>query len=74
MSSKQHLTSEIHISGAGLAAALTIAKSGGKAIVHELKGAVGARFHGDFQGLENWTTSEDVLEELAATLAFRRSP
>jgi flavin-dependent dehydrogenase len=25
---------------------------------------VGARFHGDFQGLENWTTENDVLEEL----------
>ncbi len=57
-----HQMVAVHISGAGpagLAAALTIAKAGGKAVVHELKGEVGARFHGDFQGLENWTTAED---------------
>lgn len=24
----------------------------------------GARFHGDFQGLENWTSERDVIEEL----------
>jgi flavin-dependent dehydrogenase len=59
----------VHISGAGpagLAAALTIQKAGGKAIIHELKAGVGGRFHGDFQGLENWTTAGDVLEELVA--------
>ncbi len=58
---------EIHISGAGpsgLAAALTIAKSGHHVIVHEHNADVGSRFHGDFQGLENWTTKKDVLEEL----------
>ncbi len=57
----------IHISGAGpsgLAAALTLAKSGRQVIVHEHNPDVGSRFHGDFQGLENWTTQEDVLEEL----------
>ena len=57
----------IQISGAGLsglAAALTIAKSGRPVIVHEHNSEVGSRFHGDFQGLENWTTKEDVLEEL----------
>ncbi|MDX8412196.1 MAG: hypothetical protein R8K46_10065, partial [Mariprofundaceae bacterium] len=57
----------LHISGAGpagLAAAITYAKAGGKAIVHERKPTVGARFHGDFQGLENWTTSSDVLNDL----------
>lgn len=59
----------IHISGAGpagLAAAITIARAGGKAIVHERKSDVGLRFHGDFQGIENWTTEGDVLEELSA--------
>lgn len=60
----------IHISGAGpagLAAAITIAKRGGRAIVHEHNEDVGLRFHGDFQGLENWTTGGDVLEELRST-------
>jgi len=57
----------IAISGAGpagLAAALTIAKAGGKATVYERLRDVGGRFHGDFQGIENWTTQGDVLEEL----------
>ncbi|HED19100.1 MAG TPA: hypothetical protein ENI74_06320 [Gammaproteobacteria bacterium] len=60
----------IEISGAGpagLAAALAIMHAGGHARVYERRGDVGARFHGDFQGLENWTTKSDVLEELAET-------
>jgi len=58
----------VHIVGAGpsgLAAAITVAKAGLQAVVHELSGDVGSRFHGDFQGLENWTAKVDVLEELA---------
>lgn len=35
-------------------------------IVHERKQVVGARFHGDFQGQENWTSSTNVIEQLAA--------
>lgn len=57
----------VEISGAGpagLAAALTVAKAGGRAVVHEHNADVGGRFHGDFQGLENWTVKEDVVEEL----------
>ena len=57
----------IEISGAGpagLAAALYIHKAGGQARVYERRKDVGVRFHGDFQGLENWTTDIDVLEEL----------
>lgn len=50
---------------AGLAAALTVARAGGRAVVSERSGDVGHRFHGDFQGLENWTTHGDVLDELA---------
>jgi len=58
----------IEISGAGpagLAAALAVAAVGRQARVYEKRADVGWRFHGDFQGLENWTTREDVLEELA---------
>lgn len=58
----------LHVAGAGpagLAAALTAARSGVRAVVHERASDVGHRFHGDFQGLENWTTGQDVLEELA---------
>jgi len=50
---------------AGLAAALTVVNLGGQATVFEAHADVGARFHGDFQGLENWTTGGDVLTELA---------
>jgi len=49
---------------AGLAAALTVVRYGRQAIVYERGDEVGRRFHGDFQGLENWTTRRDVLEEL----------
>ncbi len=58
---------KLHISGAGpagLAAAITYARAGGKAVVHERKKNVGTRFHDDFQGIENWTTHGNVLEEL----------
>ena len=51
---------------AGLAAALTIARQGRQAVVYERHADVGYRFHGDFQGIENWTSSGDVLEALAA--------
>ncbi len=58
----------ISISGAGpagLAAAITLAKAGRRVIVYERYTEVGNRFHGDLQGLENWTTEGDVLDELA---------
>lgn len=63
------MTRQIDIAGAGpagLAAALTIARGGGKAVVSERRDEVGKRFHGDFQGLENWTTTADVLDEFAS--------
>lgn len=51
---------------AGLAAALTIAGQNGRAVVFERNPDVGHRFHGDFQGLENWTSEVDVLEDLSS--------
>lgn len=59
----------IHISGAGpagLTAAIGAARSGRRVVVYEQRPGVGGRFHGDFQGLENWTTEGDVLEELTS--------
>lgn len=50
---------------AGLSAAITAARAGLRVVVHERAQTVGSRFHGDFQGLENWTTEGDVLGELA---------
>ena len=51
---------------AGLAAAITAARGGARVVVHERAQRVGSRFHGDFQGLENWTTAGDVLDEVRA--------
>jgi len=51
---------------AGLSAALTAARAGREVTVWERRADCGSRFHGDLQGLENWTTPGDVLEELAA--------
>lgn len=51
---------------AGLTAAILGCKAGRKIVVHERHLDVGGRFKGDFQGLENWSGTGDVLEELAA--------
>lgn len=50
---------------AGLACAIVLARADYPVIVHEQRPRVGGRFHGDFQGLENWSSDEDVLAELA---------
>lgn len=48
----------------GLSAALAARARGAEVTVYEKRPDVGARFHGDFQGLENWTSETDVLAEL----------
>lgn len=50
---------------AGLACAIVLARADYPVVVHEQHSHVGGRFHGDFQGLENWSSDQDVLEELA---------
>lgn len=49
---------------AGLAAAITLARAGRRVIVHETHPEVGYRFGSDLQGLENWSTEQDVLDML----------
>jgi flavin-dependent dehydrogenase len=49
---------------AGLAAAITLARAGRQVVVHEAHPTVGFRFRRDLQGLENWTSEEDVFEWL----------
>jgi len=74
------VTSPVTIAGAGpagLAAALAVVGDGGRARVVERRHDAGARFHGDFQGLENWSTKGDVLEELETRgirTAFEHTP
>ena len=50
---------------AGLTCAIVLARANHKVTVREWHGDVGHRFHDDFQGLENWTDPQDVLDELA---------
>lgn len=57
----------IKILGAGLSgltAAINLAKKGYKVSIYEKNKDVGMRFHGDLQGLENWSEKKDILEEL----------
>jgi flavin-dependent dehydrogenase len=58
---------EIKILGGGLSgltAAINLAKGGYQVDVYERDRDVGMRFHGDLQGLENWSEKGDVVEEL----------
>lgn len=57
----------IRIAGAGIAglsAGITLAKAGEKVTVYEKNKAVGERYKGDLQGIENWTSQKDALERL----------
>lgn len=49
---------------AGLSAAINLAKQGYSAEVFEKNSDVGGRFHGEFQGLENWSDEKDTLLKL----------
>jgi flavin-dependent dehydrogenase len=49
---------------AGLVATINLAKSGFAVTLHEAGPSVGHRFHGDFQGIENWTAEHDVRDFL----------
>ena len=50
----------------GLAAAITLANAGQAVDVYERRRDCGARFGGDLQGLENWSSPVDVLGGLNA--------
>ena len=52
---------------AGLTCAIILARAGRQVIVREWHNSVGHRFHGDFQGLENWSRSEDAIDWFAQT-------
>ena len=49
---------------AGLACAIVLARGGHRVVVREGHKTVGARFHDDYQGLENWSDERDILDEL----------
>lgn len=61
--------STVSIAGAGpsgLAAAIVLARQGERVRVAERRSTVGARFHDDLQGLENWSDALDILDEFRA--------
>ncbi len=60
---------KINIAGAGLSgltAAINLALKGYKVRIFEKNKNCGERFNNDFQGLENWSSETDILEELRA--------
>lgn len=62
---------------AGLAAGIYLARSGCRAELFERRRDCGARFRGDLQGIENWSSSVDALEELenlGIALDFQYTP
>jgi len=48
----------------GLACAIILRKNGHDVNVYEKRSSIGARFNGDWQGLENWSEKIDVLEQI----------
>lgn len=57
----------IHILGAGLgglAASIVLARAGAEVHLYERYDVVGKRFQGDLQGIDNWSTQQDVLSLL----------
>lgn len=62
---------------AGLAAAIVLARRGERVTVYEQRNDVGRRFNGDLQGIENWSSPQDPLDELrqyGLTVNFDANP
>lgn len=61
----------------GLSAAINLAKAGKSVEVYERNSDCGMRFHGDMQGLENWSKDQDVLDsllEMNIEINFKTTP
>lgn len=70
----------VHVLGAGpagLCSAIILARQGHTVHIHERYEAAGKRFQGDLQGLENWTSAENVLSQFqnyGITINFEATP
>jgi flavin-dependent dehydrogenase len=62
--SKEEAIKIVGAGPSGLTAAINLAMAGYKVDVFEKRSDTGKRFHGDLQGLENWSDEEDILEQL----------
>ena len=63
----KYMDQKIKIAGAGIAgltAAINLKLAGYEVVVFEKNGKVGTQHHNDFQGLENWSQTEDALDFL----------
>jgi len=61
----------------GLVPAIVLQKAGFQVKVYEARENVDMRFHGDFQGIENWSREEDILktlDKLGISINFRCAP
>lgn len=66
---REDVSNQVTVIGAGpagLVCAIALARAGRRVLVREWHRNVGMRFHGDFQGLENWSGETDVLDDLRA--------
>jgi flavin-dependent dehydrogenase len=73
MSSMQRPVTIAGAGVSGLTAAINLAKAGVEVDVYERKKEVGGRFLGDWQGLENWTTTatvESCLSDMQIDINF----
>jgi flavin-dependent dehydrogenase len=64
MSNTKRATDVVGAGPAGLVAAINLAKADFAVTLREAGSGIGHRFHGDFQGIENWTTVSDVRDFL----------
>ncbi len=71
---------KVFIQGAGIAgltSAIVLATKGYDVEILEKRKSIGATFRGDFQGLENWTSSKDILtflKEIKIPTDFQYEP
>ncbi len=65
----KNMRKHVTIAGAGISGmttAICLQKLGYQARIYEKRNVIGGRFKGDLQGLENWTSRQDIIKEIEA--------